>query len=31
LPDGSLGAPPRPTPAARHTRKPFRLHRVRRR
>lgn len=30
LPDGSLAAPPRPTPAARQTRKPFRLHRVRR-
>ncbi|GAB2946618.1 hypothetical protein GCM10027280_39260 [Micromonospora polyrhachis] len=31
VPDGSLAAPPRPTPAARPTRKPFRLHRVRRR
>jgi len=31
LPDGSLAAPPRPTPAARPTRKPFRLHRVRNR
>ncbi|MGW0431443.1 hypothetical protein ACWDV4_02665 [Micromonospora sp. NPDC003197] len=31
LPDGSLAASPRPTPAARPTRKPFRLHRVRRR
>lgn len=30
LPDGSLAAPPRPTPAARRTAKPFRLHRVRR-
>lgn len=31
-PDGSSeSAPPRPTPAARATRKPFRLHRVRRR
>jgi hypothetical protein len=30
LPDGSLAAPPRPTPAARVTRRPFRLHRVRR-
>jgi hypothetical protein len=28
--DGSEAAPPRPTPAARTTRKPFRLHRVRR-
>jgi hypothetical protein len=27
-PDGSLAAPPRPTPAVRVTRKPFRLHRV---
>lgn len=31
LPSGSLAAPPRPTPAVRQTRKPFRLHRVRRR
>lgn len=31
LPDGSLAAPPRPTPAARPTARPFRLHRVRRR
>ncbi|MFX0593982.1 hypothetical protein [Melissospora conviva] len=31
LPDGSLAAAPRPTPAARRTAKPFRLHRVRRR
>lgn len=31
LPADSLAAPPRPTPAARQTRKPFRLHRVRRR
>jgi hypothetical protein len=31
LPDGSLAAPPPPTPAARSTRKPWRLHRVRRR
>ncbi len=31
LPDDSLAAPPRPTPAARPTRRPFRLHRVRRR
>ncbi|GAB3144244.1 hypothetical protein GCM10027290_22140 [Micromonospora sonneratiae] len=31
LPDGSLAAPPRETPATRPTRKPFRLHRVRRR
>lgn len=30
LPDGSLAAPPRATPATRQTRKPFRLHRVRR-
>jgi hypothetical protein len=30
LPDGSLAAPPRETPATRQTRKPFRLHRVRR-
>jgi len=30
LPDGSLAAPPPPTPAARPTRRPFRLHRVRR-
>jgi hypothetical protein len=29
LPDGSLAAAPRPTAAARHTPKPFRLHRVR--
>lgn len=29
LPDGSLAAAPRPTPATRQTRKPFRLHRVR--
>jgi hypothetical protein len=29
LPDGSLAAPPPPTPAARPTRRPFRLHRVR--
>lgn len=31
LPDGSLAANPRPTPAVRSTPKPFRLHRVRRR
>jgi hypothetical protein len=31
LPDGSLAEPPRATPAARVTRKPFRLHRVRKR
>jgi hypothetical protein len=31
LPQDRQGAPPRPTPAARPTRKPFRLHRVRRR
>ncbi|RIV31326.1 hypothetical protein [Micromonospora radicis] len=31
LPAGSLAEPPRPTPAVRVTRKPFRLHRVRRR
>ncbi|HEX5543586.1 MAG TPA: hypothetical protein VFX60_18885 [Micromonospora sp.] len=31
LPEGSLAAPPRISPAARPTRKPFRLHRVRRR
>jgi hypothetical protein len=31
LPDGSLAAVPRPTPAARRTPKPFRLHRIRRR
>nr|WP_199716637.1 hypothetical protein [Micromonospora musae] len=31
LPTGSLAEPPRDTPAARATRKPFRLHRVRRR
>ncbi|HET8657999.1 MAG TPA: hypothetical protein VFM55_03270 [Micromonosporaceae bacterium] len=30
LPDASGAAPPRPTPAARPTRRPFRLHRVRR-
>jgi hypothetical protein len=30
LPDGSLAAPPPPTPATRTTRRPFRLHRVRR-
>ncbi|HEX6870984.1 MAG TPA: hypothetical protein VF163_07800 [Micromonosporaceae bacterium] len=29
LPEGSLAAPPRSTPAANPTRKPFRLHRVR--
>ena len=29
LPDGSLAAPPLPSPAARPARKPFRLHRVR--
>lgn len=29
MPDGSLAAPPPPTPAARTTRRPFRLHRVR--
>jgi hypothetical protein len=31
LPDGSLAAPPRPTPAARPARRPFRLHKVRKR
>ncbi|MFY1574279.1 hypothetical protein ACN26Z_05245 [Verrucosispora sp. WMMD703] len=31
LPAGSLAEPPRPTPAVRATRRPFRLHRVRRR
>lgn len=31
LPDGSLAEPPRDTPATRPTRRPFRLHRVRRR
>jgi hypothetical protein len=31
LPDGSLAATPRESPAVRQTRKPFRLHRVRRR
>lgn len=31
LPDGSLAAPPPPTPATRRPRNPFRLHRVRRR
>jgi hypothetical protein len=31
LPDGSLAAVPRPTPAARQAPKPFRLHRVRHR
>jgi hypothetical protein len=31
LPEGSLAAPPVPTPATNTTRKPFRLHRVRRR
>jgi hypothetical protein len=30
LPDTSLAAPPRPTPAARPTRRPFRPHRIRR-
>ncbi|GAA4922503.1 hypothetical protein LX16_5007 [Stackebrandtia albiflava] len=30
LPEGSLAAVPRPSPAARPTRKPFRLHRVKR-
>jgi hypothetical protein len=30
LPEGSLAAPPRPTPAARPAARPFRLHRVRR-
>jgi hypothetical protein len=30
LPGGSLAEPPRPTPAARATKPPFRLHRVRR-
>src|SRR6266511_254217 len=30
LPDGSLATPPRPTPAVRLSRRPFRLHRVRR-
>jgi len=30
LPDASMAAPPRPTPAARTPRLPFRLHRVRR-
>lgn len=29
LPAGSLAEPPRPTPAARETKRPFRLHRVR--
>ena len=29
LPDGSLAAPPLPSPAVRATRRPFRLHRVR--
>jgi hypothetical protein len=29
LPDGSLAVPPPPSPAARTTRRPFRLHRVR--
>ncbi|MBX6356448.1 MAG: hypothetical protein IRZ05_11415 [Micromonosporaceae bacterium] len=29
LPDGSLAAAPRPSPAARRTPKPFRLHRIR--
>jgi hypothetical protein len=29
LPDGSHAAPPRPTPATRRPRRPFRLHRVR--
>ena len=29
LPDGSLAAPPPPSPAARTTRRPFRLHRIR--
>jgi hypothetical protein len=31
LPDGSLAEPPRPTPATRLPRRPFRLHRVRKR
>jgi hypothetical protein len=31
LPDDSLAEPPRETPAVRPTRRPFRLHRVRRR
>ncbi|GAA1805267.1 hypothetical protein HC028_03620 [Planosporangium flavigriseum] len=31
LPDASLAAPPPPTPAARPARRPFRLHRVRKR
>jgi hypothetical protein len=31
VPDGSLAAPPAPTPAARRTAKPFRLHRVKKR
>jgi hypothetical protein len=31
LPDDSLAAAPRPTPAARVTRRPFRLHRVKKR
>jgi hypothetical protein len=31
LPDGSLAEPPRATPAARPAKRPFRLHRVRRR
>jgi hypothetical protein len=30
-PEGSLAAPPRPSPAVRVTRKPFRLHRVKKR
>jgi hypothetical protein len=31
LPDAAQAAPPRESPATRHTRRPFRLHRVRRR
>ena len=31
IPEGSLATPPKPTPAARRTAKPFRLHRVKKR
>ena len=31
IPDGSLATPPKPTPAARRTAKPFRLHKVKKR